>query len=117
MRLTRKAFRAWLAGYRPGEAVGIPSSESACPLACFLSDNARDEYAYVHPNRRDAGYIDWGDRTTRLPRWANDFGLAVDDQGGSIISAEAAIFLLDRGTRVARRDLKRIARAYTREGE
>lgn len=75
---TPAAFRTWLEGKDPGEAVGEVADTECCPIAMFLQDNG----AYLPAVDADEIYISTEtDGTLITPRpWLQTFIPSVDEK-------------------------------------
>jgi hypothetical protein len=86
----REAFRSWLCQHA-GEWVGEAGSVYSCPLAVHLSERIGKRCG-VGPM---ACWTEDREEYSRLPLWAKEFVLAVD-QGGGTYSGQRALACLER---------------------
>ena len=78
MKLTRKGFRAWLAGHEPEAIVGVARSRCRCPLAIYIGHS-------INPVSDPS-----------LPIWADRFVGQVDSADlFAPITASRALEILD----------------------
>ncbi len=101
MKLVRKHFRAWLEAQRAGTTVGVPGDACDCPLANYLISMG-GTHVHVLPNSgaQTGTFFPTGieNDDIPLPKWANEFALAVDNTGSDArITAERALARLDDG--------------------
>ena len=71
--ITKKKFIEWLESKGPFERVGVPTSQTGCPLACSLRDAGQIDCRVLPCSfgSFDAGY-------KPLPEWARNFVFRVD---------------------------------------
>jgi len=94
MKITRKAFKAWLESKNSRGIVGRRGDRNACPIARFISDTFLKDGLYVEV----AGCIDIYDLKLHeplpsldIPLWAENFIARVDEEGRGGITAGKAL--------------------------
>jgi hypothetical protein len=93
--LARKRFLAWLKSKPEEEEVGRASSESNCPIACYL----REQFVDMRGYSVDRGRIlvedpNWEETEIATPQWAECFIEKVD-KGRGFVQARRALEVLD----------------------
>lgn len=92
---TPAAFREWLQSKEPGEAVGVPNTSGACPLAVFAFAGRDIHFGAVLDT--EITWVDAGKlRELFPPRWVGEFITAMDETDTPVtITAAECLRILD----------------------
>ena len=93
MRLDRSKFRAWLKTKQPDEIVGEQRTCHGCPITNFYLETTGGQEIITFERWGDY-YIDRGYDKRRMPTWAENFVVAVDDEKNPKITAARALEIL-----------------------
>lgn len=97
MEVTKKNLRNWLESLDTDDYVGESGAARSCPIATFIKETKSNiEYVVVMPSYVEYGKVNGGrEWRKKLPKWANQFIVAVDNWDEYAITAGDALDILE----------------------